>query len=409
SLLPPRNLSVNLLDFQGSVHWLPGPGNPTGTRYFVEFTEIKNFLLPVWKRPADCTNVTSMQCYLVLEQLFTDYIMRVMAEWKDEKSNWTYMPHTFQLYKDTQLSPPAMRIFPDQHSVQIQLSHLVQSVTELPLRFSVDLFQLTSDNGVQHIGRNTSTGFLKFFPLPTGYRYCINASAFYTEMTLHQYLNATECILLQDQGHRGGVPYIISTAVGVGVILLLLIPTGIVLGICFTGDSYIPKALQIIKRPSRILTLNQVETYTYTYTLTLTPGTNETTFEGKEENASSVYIGKVLIAGDQLNSHENGTEPVPPEAVDDLPPQRNLYSSAINMEDTEDEETLEEGFPAILPRTNPDGACREIPQPDSEYEENGFLLFCLISSESSKSETDSEDIDSNAGHSYEPRPDLHFF
>ncbi|KAL7834473.1 hypothetical protein SRHO_G00287200 [Serrasalmus rhombeus] len=203
ALLPPLNLSVVSLDFHTSIHWLPGPENPTGTRYSVEFTEIKHFSKPAWNGPANCTNITSVQCYLELDQLFSDYIVRVMAEWKEERSNWTLLKHTFQLYKNTQLSPPNVRIFPHQHSVQIHLSHLVQLVRDVPLRFSVDLFRLTSDHRVQHFGKRISTGSLNFLHLPAGFNYCINASAFYTQMTEHQNLNTTKCILLQNQSHRG--------------------------------------------------------------------------------------------------------------------------------------------------------------------------------------------------------------
>lgn len=40
ALSPPLNLSIELLDFKALVRWLPGPGNPKGTRYSVEFIDI---------------------------------------------------------------------------------------------------------------------------------------------------------------------------------------------------------------------------------------------------------------------------------------------------------------------------------------------------------------------------------
>ncbi|XP_036435701.1 cytokine receptor family member B12 isoform X2 [Colossoma macropomum] len=433
-LLPPLNLSVVLLDFHTSVHWLPGPGNPIGTRYSVEFTEIKHFSKPVWNGPANCTNITSTQCYLELDQLFTDYIVRVMAEWKEERSNWTLLKHTFQLYKNTQLSPPNMKIFPYRHSVQINLSHLVQLVRDVSLRFSVDLFRLTSDHRVQHIGKSISTGSLNFLHLPAGYNYCINASAFYTQMTEHKNLNATKCILLHDESHRG-VPHISGVVVGVGVLLLLIITTGIVLSTksCFMrkiGNSYIPKALRIIVGTDAVLTLKPEVLHAPPISITNTDFTAEAAHEEVDENPQQGYFERerfpIAIRRGSEDEPEDANFPGKVDAEDEMLPRKlDFYSSAVNMEETEDHLIVEEGPTSVflmqwsptfssLSRTSFDKADIKISHQDLDDEENSKTERQLLSyspscsletSELSEEEMDSAYSDHFLGSSYEPRPD----
>ncbi|KAL7838563.1 hypothetical protein AOLI_G00269670, partial [Acnodon oligacanthus] len=340
ALFPPLNLSMVSLDFHPSIHWLPGLGNPIGTRYSVEFTEMKHFSKPDWNGPANCTNITSMQCFLELDQLFTDYFVRVMAEWKEERSNWTLLKHTFQLYKNTQLSPPHVRIFPYRQTVQIHLSHPVQLDRDVPLRFSVDLFCLTSDHRVQLIGKSISTGSLNILHLPAGYNYCINASAFYTQMTEHKNLNTTKCILLQNQSHRGGVAHISGVVVGVGVLLLLIIPTGIVLSTksCFMrkiGNIYIPKALHIIPGTEMVLTPKPEELHPPPISITNTEFTAEAAHEEVDENPQRVYCERERCAircGSEDELEDTNFLREVDEADEIQPRKLDLYSSAMNME-----------------------------------------------------------------------------
>lgn len=52
-----------------------------------------------WRRVGNCTNITSTQCYLILNQrIMTEYFFRVMAEWKGERSAWAILPQSFQPY-----------------------------------------------------------------------------------------------------------------------------------------------------------------------------------------------------------------------------------------------------------------------------------------------------------------------
>ncbi|KAL6463392.1 hypothetical protein MHYP_G00277830 [Metynnis hypsauchen] len=431
TLFPPLNLSVVSIDFHTSIHWLPGPGNPIGTRYSVEFTEIKHFSKPLWNGAANCTNITSTQCYLELDQLFTDYIVRVMAEWKEESSNWTLLKHTFQLYKNTQLSPPNVKIFPDQHSVQIHLSHLVQLVRDVPLRFSVDLFRLTSDHRVQHIGKTISKGSLNFLHLPAGYNYCINASAFYTQMTEHKNLNTTKCILLQNQSHRGGIAHISGVVVGVGVLLLLITATGIVLSTksCFMrkiGKSCIPKALHIITGTDAVLKLKPEELHPPPISITNTEFTAEAAHE-VDENPQWAYCERERCP----TVIRRGSEDEPEDAnflreVDEIQHRKlDLYSSVVNMEETEDHLMLEAGptsgflmqwSPTFssLSRTSFDKANIKISPSDLDDEENSKTERQLLSysssgsletSELSEDETDFSNSDDILVSNYEPRPD----
>ncbi|KAK3508699.1 hypothetical protein QTP70_004214 [Hemibagrus guttatus] len=100
ALSPPLNLSVELLDFKALAQWLPGPGNPKGTRYSLEFIDIEHFSLSPWIQTGDCTNITTTQCYLIFNQrILSEYFIRVVAKWKDERSEWTCLPRSFQPYK----------------------------------------------------------------------------------------------------------------------------------------------------------------------------------------------------------------------------------------------------------------------------------------------------------------------
>lgn len=44
-LFPPKNLTVGLLDFNATAEWLPGQGNPPGTKYTLEYTTVQNMYL----------------------------------------------------------------------------------------------------------------------------------------------------------------------------------------------------------------------------------------------------------------------------------------------------------------------------------------------------------------------------
>lgn len=53
-----------------------------------------------WNQTRDCTNITLTQCYLILNQTIqTEYFVKVKAEWKEERSNWTFLPRSFQPYE----------------------------------------------------------------------------------------------------------------------------------------------------------------------------------------------------------------------------------------------------------------------------------------------------------------------
>lgn len=45
-LFPPKNLTVGLLDFNATAEWLPGQGNPPGTKYTLEYITVQNMYIP---------------------------------------------------------------------------------------------------------------------------------------------------------------------------------------------------------------------------------------------------------------------------------------------------------------------------------------------------------------------------
>ncbi|XP_066518152.1 cytokine receptor family member B12 [Hoplias malabaricus] len=424
ALFPPFNLSVDLLDFQTTVHWLPGPGNPSETRYSVEFKDIKHYLKPDWNCSADCINITSTQCSLNLDELFTDYFVRVRAEWKEERSDWASLPRTFQLYKDSQLSPPNIRIFSDSHSIQVHLSHQVQSVWNLSLRFSVDLFQVSPDHKVQHIGESTTTGFLNFAHLPHGYSYCVNASAFYTQMSQHQYLNATKCTFLDHD--RRGFPHIVGVGVGVVALILMIVPMGYILRtkICYTkpGHSIFPKSLQIRGGNAVFLTMNPEETDVLPVSVTGYLRPVEPAYEMDEDNAPHVYIEKVLFARTDImpGSRDELQEALEMELQDEMhqtekikPYTSALYTASVNMEEPRENLMQEKHLSPDIYNTftnknisHPDFDEKEMPKTENQHQ---LYTTChlLELSESSEDEIDSVCNDHSLGSSYEPRLDPH--
>uniref|UniRef100_W5KIY2 Uncharacterized LOC103029795 n=1 Tax=Astyanax mexicanus TaxID=7994 RepID=W5KIY2_ASTMX len=416
ALNAPLNLSVVLLDFRASIYWLPGPWNPIGTRYSVEFIEVQNFSKTVWKKPAGCSNITERQCHLFPDQFFENYFVRVMAEWKDERSNWTILEHTFQPYKDTQLSSPEMKISPTHHSIHIRLSHKIQAVyQDVPLRFNVDLFRMTSSKTVEHIGKSKNTGVFNFSNLPSGYSYCINASAFHTEMSIIQNLNATGCIFLQ-QGPRGVI-------VGVGVLLLLVISAGIILsakGLLRTliKDGYFPKVLLIKGGTAAPQTLNVETPCVHPLSVSDYPQVIESTHDDLDKNASKNYMQRGDYRGidDELDNAYGPLEGY--SGIDDelegaygpVEGHPNLYSSAALMEESEEPLAQEEhpnfGFFA---QGSPHVSTETLYWlEDYDDEDNDYsVIYYVESMESSEEDTDTEQADEDTlESSYEPRAHL---
>ncbi|KAI5608338.1 cytokine receptor family member B12 precursor [Silurus asotus] len=354
-LSPPLNLSVELLDFKALARWLPGPGNPKETRYFLEFIDIVSLSVSPWYQTSDCTNITSTQCYLFLNQrIQTEYFVRVMAEWKEERSTWTRLPRSIQPYEYTVLSAPNLTVFAEPHSISIIFSHPVQFLTEVQMRFSVDLFQISNNAAKKHIAQNVTTRLSRFVDLPSG-NYCINASAFITAGSKYN-KNATICVFLHHEHKAKGKEHVIM----VGVLILMCIPAAIGLILVYfyvnpISISYIPKALET------------------------------------DENSAQGY------------GYEGITGIIHPD-TENKAPGPDFYSTAANMEET-DEYPVQTGSPENLP------SATFVQNPTDENvsfvfdKEPCYFDSWLMLSSSSEEEIDSVHSDSDLGKHYEPRPD----
>ncbi|XP_026777648.3 cytokine receptor family member B12 isoform X2 [Pangasianodon hypophthalmus] len=419
ALSPPLNLSVELLDFKALARWLPGRGNPKGTRYSLEFIDIGHFSVSPWYQARDCTNITSTKCYLFLNQrILTEHFVRVAAEWKEEQSEWTCLPRSFQPYEHTILSAPNLTVSVEQHSIWISLSHPVQSLTDVRMRFSVDLYEMTSNNTAKHIAQNITTKSSRFINLPSG-NYCINASAFLTARSKCSN-NATMCVFLH-QDHKEGKVWVVN----VGVLLLLSIPAviGLIIMYCYVkpyGNSYIPKVLHIRTIPVPSITLNSEE-------LPLSRICTDdckAAHEEVDENSSQGYYGgvtrKVVRRGSVEKIEDSLLSQIVDEADQNVPPVPDLYSTAAKMEETS-ECLTQTGCHAygLTPRTS----FSDISLPSAAYgqnteientldseldmfdEENSRSSYYPEQNDSSEGETDSPDPDFDFGSNYEPRPD----
>ncbi|KAF4073257.1 hypothetical protein AMELA_G00256880 [Ameiurus melas] len=449
ALSPPLNLSVELLDFKALARWLPGPGNPKGTRYSLEFTDISHFSKSAWNQTRDCTNVTLTQCYLILNQkIQTEYFVQVRAEWKEEQSNWTRLPRSFQPYVYTFLSAPNLNVSAAQNSIWISLSHPVQSLMEVRMRFSVDLFQMTSTNTAEHIAKNTTTRSSGFVNLPSG-EYCINASAFLTRYKRNN--NATRCVILP-QEHKERKEWVIL----MGVFLLLSIPAviGLIMMYCYVmsfRNSSIPIPLHITEGAVQILNSEELRIFPISLMFTdvcqaAHQETDENSPQGYYGNSPQGYYGNSPQGYSEISSQDNDgissqdndgissqdNDGISSQDNDGISSQDNDlvirrkdqnvspvpdYSTAEKMEETDEYPTQTEHHAyGLPPRTSFSGASlpsgqnaeiENILNLELEKSEEDILtaLYYFERTDSYEGETDSIVSDYLFRSNYEPRPD----
>ncbi|XP_017315325.1 cytokine receptor family member B12 isoform X2 [Ictalurus punctatus] len=421
ALSPPLNLSVELLDFKALARWLPGPGNPKGTRYSLKFIDISHFSTSAWNQTRDCTNITLTQCYLILNQTIqTEYFVKVKAEWKEERSNWTFLPRSFQPYEYTFLSAPNMIVSTVQNSIWINLSHPVQSLMEVRMKFSVDLFQMTSKNTTEHIAQNITARSSRFVNLPSG-KYCINASAFLTARCKRNN-NATSCVILH-QDHRERKDWVVM----VGVFLLLSIPAviGLIGMYCYVmafrnGDIHIP--LHFTEGTVQIL--NTEELHIFPISLMFTDVCQVAAHQEMDGNSSQGYYGNSPQHYSGIPSQgysgisAQGNDGVIRRKDQNVPPVPDFYSTAEKMEETDEYPTQTEHHAyGLPPRTSFSGASLPTDQNveienilnlelDKSEEENILTsLYSFEQTDSYEGETDSIASDYLFNSNYEPRPD----
>ncbi|KAM9441497.1 cytokine receptor family member B12 isoform 1-T1 [Clarias gariepinus] len=410
-LSPPLNLSVELLDFRALARWLPGPGNPKGTRYSLEFVEVAHYSRSPWNQTKDCTNITLKQCSLLLNQMILkNYYMRVRAEWRAEQSNWTSLQRSFQPYESL-LSAPNLNLNVENHSIWIFLSHPLQSLTEVRIRFSVDLYHMLSRNATKkHIAHNITTESSRFLHLPSG-NYCVDASAFFTANSRFNN-NTTMCVLLP-QDHIEGNLWV----VGMGV--LLLVSIGAVIGLIFIycyirpKSNNIPSVLRIIKRNGQVLIPISEEPHNLSL-LHIYPDDCKAKYQEKDDNLSHGYhtgVARMMVRRESVKKIEDGLLFQVVDVKDQNKPSVvNLYSTAAKMEEADECLSLSEchacgvtprtSFPGLSPTCSKNADVENtLDSEPNVFDEENFSSDYLEESNSS------DGMMFNFESNYEPRPD----
>ncbi|XP_073696668.1 cytokine receptor family member B12 [Garra rufa] len=267
-LSPPKNLTVGLLDFKATAEWLPGQGNPPGTRYTLEFITAQKMSGGKWNRSAYCTNIAVLKCELAFDwqpnELHWNYFVRVQATFKEMSSNWTTISKSFQPYGDTRLSSPDVKISTEQKSIQINFSHWLELKPEIkPLEYLLYLFENSPAGESKFVALiSSSESPYIFHDVPSGKNYCVSVSASHQQVLKNNNFNTTRCVFLLDST-RSFVLLVCIVAM-----LLIAFSTGIVLLFgCFhhmrllNKNQSIPGPLKFIDvnpQPQRVLKLTPV-------------------------------------------------------------------------------------------------------------------------------------------------------
>ncbi|XP_050965166.1 cytokine receptor family member B12 [Labeo rohita] len=266
-LSPPKNLTVEILDFKATVEWLPGQGNPPDTRYTLEFITAQKMAGGKWNRSANCTNIAVLKCELTFDwqpnELHWNYFVRVQATFKGTSSNWTTTTKSFQPYGDTRLSSPDVKISAEQKSITINFSHWLESKPEVkPLEYLLYLFENSPAEESKFVALiSSSESPYIFHDMPSGKNYCVSVSASHQQVLKSNSFNTTKCLFLSDSA-RSFVLLLCIVAM-----LLIAFSTAIVfLFGCFHHMRLInkiyqkPDSLIVISKPIWVLKQNPVVT-----------------------------------------------------------------------------------------------------------------------------------------------------
>ncbi|XP_051552099.1 cytokine receptor family member B12 isoform X2 [Myxocyprinus asiaticus] len=353
-LSPPNNLSVVLLDFKATVEWLPGQGNPPGTRHTVELILLQNMSEGKWNHSANCTNIAKLKCELTFDRhpddLFGNYFVRVKSTFKGTSSNWTTISKSFQPYGETRLSSPDVKVSNDQQAINITYSHWLEFKPDIKphLKFHLFLFENNSVGESKFVAMTTtSNSFYIFHGVPSGKSYCVNVSASHQQASHKENFNTTKCIFLSDSPGS-------SLALKVYVVAMLLITfiTGIALAfICFNhirpkiNNQRIPDALFITTGTKRVLKPTPEEPQTITLAWQKTFMNTEdcvSAFEEESGDGSLFYHQRECLTNVVINSpsviNQEPTICVPnlDEEAETLNQYFLKYSLATDMEESEE-------------------------------------------------------------------------
>ncbi|XDV19937.1 hypothetical protein PO909_025332 [Leuciscus waleckii] len=245
-LFPPENLTVGLLDFKATAEWLPGQGNPPGTKYTLEFITAQKMSTGKWIRSPHCTNITILKCELTFDpqpdELFWNYFVRVKTTFRGTSSKWSTTSKSFQPYGDTRLSSPNLTISTDQKSINVTLSHWLESKPGIrPLEFLLYLCgESPAGESKCVVPISTSKSSYIFPDVPSGKNYCVSVSASHQLASKNNNFNTTKCIFLLDSSRSSVL------MVCIAAILLITFSTGIVVIFgCFYNTRLIIRKLGI--------------------------------------------------------------------------------------------------------------------------------------------------------------------
>ncbi|KAM9437547.1 cytokine receptor family member B12 isoform 3-T3 [Salvelinus alpinus] len=194
-LSPPQNVSVEFLDFQGTVHWLAGADNTNHTHFCVEIRALSES----WWQPCNCSDHVAMACPLdiPLDNIFKNYNVRVRAEMEEQTSDWKYLENTVQPYSDTVLSAPGLKLWVENQSLRVQLHHPAQNIFRL---YNITLLQNVLEHN-ETVMSDVASGSERVFPhLSPDHTYCLLASA--NHYSLRRHMTALGCVNLTR--HRPG-------------------------------------------------------------------------------------------------------------------------------------------------------------------------------------------------------------
>ncbi|XP_056602719.1 cytokine receptor family member B12 [Triplophysa dalaica] len=345
-LFPPMNLTVNLLDFIATAEWIPGPGNPPGTRYTMESIPLQNISGGKWNRSPTCSGIATLKCDRTFDQsedLHWNYFLRVKTTFKGRSSNWTTISKSFQPYGETRLSSPDVNISTERHKISINFSHRLElNPWTKPLEFLICLFECDSDglNSKFVAQASASTSPHIFLDVPSGKNYCVNVSASHQKVSQKNNFNATRCFFMSDspKSHSGVIVFSVAmVAIAVGVILTSIY---IYIKMIKNKDRRLPGALLVFAGTKMVLNFCPEKIHVIS-SMWSNAVTNTENASASEENDSLLYHPRqctnIIISPSSVIKQEPALHlPDPVEQAESLNRCFSNYILATDLEESEE-------------------------------------------------------------------------
>ncbi|KAJ8267075.1 hypothetical protein GJAV_G00138050 [Gymnothorax javanicus] len=346
----PQNPVVTIVDFRGEVSWSSGEGNPPGTTYTVEMQLIGE----AWSRLENCTDIKFTSCPLIfnltMKDLMEYYYIRVKASWGGKSSNWTTL-RTVQPYGDSLLSAPALNVSVQGRDiyVYIHMPKLVLSV--LPrLTYNVQVFESNSGEQEENSFAMHADKFMKNCmklngssylceSLNLGQRYCVRASAVFTQQQTKPHFSSEKCVDLPD--YTSDISKQLQIAIAI-LTPLLIISALITTCICRltrprAADRRLPCSLVVVTGAGGTLVAPQHEVISNLSSVdVLTPSSrSNATLQRSRSSCNGGYeCREALLCVDKApNLPLPSEDEEEPEEQDFLSP--SLYSGALHEDERE--------------------------------------------------------------------------